>query len=55
MGLAVLDPSHVGCSFTEDLSLHVDSVLSDEPHASFASGNSASTRSLSVTLGVGAV
>ena len=50
--LVVLVPSHVQGSFTENLTLHVDSVFSDQSHTSFTSSDSACSGSLSVSLGV---
>jgi hypothetical protein len=53
--LTVLGPAHINGTFAEDLSLHVDSVLSDKSHTSLTSSDAASTRSLSVVLGMGCV
>jgi len=53
--LVVLDESHVNGAFTECLTLHVDSVLSDKSITSFTSGDSARTGSLSVSLRMGGV
>jgi hypothetical protein len=53
--LVVFHPSHVDRPFTEHLTLHVDSVLSDQTHTSFSSSDTARTGSLSVILWVGSV
>ena len=53
--LAVLAPAHVEGALTEDLTLHVDSVLADEAHAALAAGHSALAGALAVILGVGGV
>ena len=53
--LAVLAPAHVEGALTEDLTLHVDTVLADEAHATLAAGHSALAGALAVVLGVGSV
>lgn len=53
--LTVLDESNVISTFTEALSLHVDSVLADESHSSHTASDTASTGSFSVIAGVGCV
>jgi hypothetical protein len=50
--LVVLYPAHIEGAFTEDLTLHVDSVFSDKSVSSQAAGDTACARSLSVSLGV---
>jgi hypothetical protein len=53
--LAVLAPAHVEGALTEDLTLHVDTVLADEAHATLTAGHSALAGALAVVLGVGSV
>ncbi len=43
LDLVVLHPSHFDRSFTEHLTLHVDSVFSDQSHTSFTSSDAASS------------
>ena len=50
--LVVLHPSHVDRSFTEHLTLHVDTILSDQSHTSISSSDTARAGTLSVILGV---
>jgi hypothetical protein len=55
ISLVVLVPSHIDRSLTENLTLHVDSVFSDESVSSLATSDAALTGSLSVVLGMGSV
>jgi hypothetical protein len=50
--LVVLDPSHIDGALTEDLTLHVDSVFSDQSMSPEAASDTACTGSLSVSLRV---
>jgi hypothetical protein len=50
--LGVFDPSHIEGAFTEDLTLHVDSVFSDKSVSPEAAGDNACARSLTVSLGM---
>eukprot|EP01083_Nonionella_stella_P254464 874363_1 len=53
--LTVLDETNVSSTLTETLSLHINSILADESHASLATSDAALTGSLSVILGMGGV
>ena len=55
MYLTVLDETNISSPFTETLSLHINSILADESHASLATSDAALTGSLSVILGMGGV
>lgn len=53
--LTVLLPSHILGPLPKSLSLHIDAVFADEPHASLAARDDALAGSLPVILGVGGV
>ena len=53
--LAILDPSHIGSTFTECLSFHINTIFTNKSHPTFPSRVLTGSGALAIIFGMGGI